>query len=154
DYGQGGDVSRYQLSGDVESRSGATVFRQHLFWLTGGMRLRENFTGFLVDTQSPLQPLHEQRGDLLDLNDEHTTFGARGSMRARAGARGSNQEVELGYFARGDRVRSTQQRIEAATGVPYKLETDLDSLLGDMGLYGDVGLHPTGWLTIRGGARA
>ena len=34
-----------------------------------GLRLRENFTGFLLDTQSATQSLHGQRGDLLDLCD-------------------------------------------------------------------------------------
>src|SRR5262249_9639599 len=32
--------------------------------------------------------------------------------------------------------------------------TDLDSVLGDVGLYADANLKPLGWLTLRGGVRA
>ena len=31
------------------------------------LRLRENFTGFLLDVQEPEQSTHPQRGDLIDL---------------------------------------------------------------------------------------
>ena len=38
--------------------------------------------------------------------------------------------------------------------MPYKTETDLDSQLGDIGLYGDANLRPWRWLSLRGGVRA
>jgi hypothetical protein len=117
------------------------------------MRLRENFTGFLLDVQTPLQSPHPQRGDLLDLDMTEDTLGARGSARLRGKLLGRPQELELGYFARGDRVEGTEQRVEAATGHPYKLDTDLVSKIGDIGLYADVNVRPLSWLTLRGGLR-
>jgi TonB family protein len=151
---QGGDASRYSLAADVESHPGDTVLSQQIFLIKRDMRLLENFTGFLLDVQEPLQSIHGQRGDSLDLNVHELTLGARGAARMRADAFGLRQELELGYFARGDQAKGTQQRLEAATGVPYKTDTDLDAQLGDIGLYGDVDLHPLRWLSLRGGARA
>ena len=151
---QGGDASRYSLAADIESHPGDTVLSQQIFLIKRDMRLIENFTGFLLDVQEPLQSIHGQRGDTLDLNVHELTIGARGSARLHADALGLRQELELGYFARGDQANGTQQRLEAATGVPYKTDTDLDSQLGDIGLYGDINLRPLRWLSLRGGARA
>ncbi len=151
---QGGDASRYSLAADIESHPGDTVLSQQIFLIKRDMRLIENFTGFLLDVQEPLQSIHGQRGDTLDLNVHELTIGARGSARLHADVFGLRQELELGYFARGDEAKGTQQRLEAATGVPYKTDTDLDSQLGDIGLYGDLNLRPLRWLSLRGGARA
>jgi iron complex outermembrane recepter protein len=125
-----------------------------VFLIKRDMRLLENFTGFLLDVQEPLQSAHPQRGDMLDLNVHELTIGARGSARWHAPWLGQRQEVELGYFARGDAAAGTQQRLEAATGVPYLTDTDLDAQIGDIGLYGDLNLRPLPWLSLRGGARA
>src|SRR5262249_22425851 len=117
------------------------------------MRLLEDFTGFLLDTQDPVQTLHGQRGDLLDLTVGEMTFGARGFARAQGTLLGHTQEFEVGYFARGDRVSGKQSRVEAGNGHPYAVEADLDSVLGDMGVYADANLKLLRWLTLRGGAR-
>ncbi len=151
---EGGDASRYSLAADVEAHAGGTLFTQQIFVIKRDMRLLENFTGFLLDVQEPLQTLHDQRGDMLDLNVHEETIGARGSARISGTAFGQRQELELGYFARGDQAAGTQQRLEASTGVPYLTETDLVSQIGDIGLYGDANLHPWRWLSLRGGARS
>jgi TonB family protein len=151
---EGGDSSRYSLYGDVDTKIGNTVLSQQIFLIKRDMRLLENFTGFLLDVQEPLQSLHLQRGDMLDLNVNELTVGARGSARLQAEALGQKHEIELGYFARGDQVSGTQQRLEANTGVPYRTENDLVSQLADIGMYGDLNAHATEWLTLRGGARA
>ena len=151
---QGGDSSRYSIAGDYESASDDITYRQLIFFIDRGMRLRENFTGFLLDPQTPLQTPHPQRGDLLDLDSSALTLGARGSARFKGKAFGLPQELELGYFARGDRTTSTQYRIEAATGHPYRLENDLTSKLGDLGLFVDANVKFFKWMTLRGGLRA
>ena len=151
---EGGDSSRYSIAGDVESRTGNTTLTQQVFLIKRDMRLLENFTGFLLDVQQPLQSIHPQRGDMLDLNVHELTVGARGAAVLREKAFGQPQELELGYYARGDQSAGTQQRLEAGTGVPYKTDTDLSSQLGDLGLYGDANLRATRWINLRGGARA
>ncbi|MEA2697752.1 MAG: hypothetical protein QOI66_2023, partial [Myxococcales bacterium] len=79
DFGQGGQASRFSLAADVERRGENTVLSQQLFVISRGMRLLENFTGFLLDVQDPLQRPHGQRGDLLDLEVAETTLGGRGT---------------------------------------------------------------------------
>ena len=151
---EGGDASRYSIAADLETHPGDMVLTQQLFLIKRDMRLLEDFTGFLLDVQEPLQSLHDQRGDMLDLNVHELTIGARGAARLHGEAFGLRQELELGYYARGDQADGTQQRIEASTGVPYKTDTDLDSTLGNIGLYADLNLRPTRWLSLRGGGRA
>lgn len=151
---EGGDASRYSLAGDLETRVGDLALAQQAFVIKRDMRLLENFTGFLLDVQEPLQSIHPQRGDLLDLNVHELTIGARGSARLGGTWLDQRQELELGYFARVDDAAGTQQRLEASTGVPYKTETNLDSQIGDIGLYGDASLRLSRWLALRGGIRA
>ncbi|HZS36926.1 MAG TPA: hypothetical protein VFF06_08870, partial [Polyangia bacterium] len=150
---QGEDSSRYSVAGEIETRAGGITFRNQVFGIARPLRLRENFTGFLLDVQQPQQTPHGQRGDLLDLDVMEGTVGARGSGRLAFTLFKQQQEVEIGYFARGDFVSSQQQRIEAATGNPYLTDANLDSRLGDIGLYGDLNLRFLRWLALRGGVR-
>jgi iron complex outermembrane receptor protein len=153
DSRQGGDASRFSVAGDVQTRQGNTTFSQQLFVIDRAMRLRENFTGFLLDVQEPLQTPHPQRGDLIDLEVQELTVGARGSARLAAKAFDQSQELEFGYFARGETTRGTQQRVDDGNGHPYATETDLESKLGDIGLYLDANVRPASWLSVRGGLR-
>jgi len=153
DTRQGGDGTRFTLSGDVEVPQGETLYRQQFYAIARGMGIRENFTGFLLDPQEPLQNPHVQRGDLIDMEMTESTIGAKGSSRTRLKVLGRQQEIEVGYFARGDSVQGTQRRIEASTGHPYHVDTDLDSRLANLGLYVDGNLSLLRWLSIRGGVR-
>lgn len=153
DPGQGEDSSRYSVAGTLFRPGEALSSENQIFLVYRPLRIRENFTGFLLDVQEPLQNPHGQRGDLLDLHNSAFTFGARGQARVTAEIAGRRQELEMGYFAREDVVSSMQQRLEAATGHPYHTEADLTSNLTDLGLYADVGLHVSSWLTLRGGVR-
>src|SRR5205085_2329681 len=62
-------------------------------------------------------------------------------------------QLELGYFARADQVTASQQRVAAQTGIPYKMEKNLESTLTDIGLYGDLNVRALPWLSLRGGPR-
>jgi len=151
---EGGDASRYTLAADLESRAADTTFSQQLFLTYRSLRILENFTGFLLDVQEPLQTPHAQRGDMIDLRLSEATIGARGAARWHGQAFYEPQHIELGYFARGDRVSGVQQRDAAATGYPYLTDESLDSTLGDIGLYADADLKPVHWLSLRGGLRS
>ncbi len=150
---QGEDASRYSVAADFSGRTGNIFLTNQFFGIARPLRLRENFTGFLEDTQQPLQDPHGQRGDEIDLNVMEWTAGARGSARLVGTLFKQIQELEIGYFARGDFVSSSQQRLEASTGHAYQTDTSLDSRLGDVGLYADANLRFLRWLSLRGGAR-
>ena len=150
---QGEDASRYSLSGSIETHDKDFTAKNQVFLIFRPLRIRENLTGYLLDVQQPLQRLHGQRGDLLDLHNTGWTFGARGNIRTSREIFGLMQELEVGYFARGDSVSSQQQRVEAATRHPYRTETDLDALLGNVGLYVDASIRPARFVVVRGGVR-
>lgn len=150
---EGGDSSRYSIAADLDTRAGDTTFTQQVFLVKRDMRLLENFTGFLLDVQQPLQSVHDQRGDMIDLNVHEITAGARGAARLSGTLLGERQELEFGYYARGDDAAGTQQRLEASTGVPYQTDTNLDSQIGDIGLYADVNLRALRYVNLRGGVR-
>jgi hypothetical protein len=153
DTRQGGSGSRYHVSADVTKRVGNLSFGQQVFAIRRSLRLRENLTGFLLDTQRAVQSLHQQRGDLLDLHVDETSYGARGFAKTSLQALGHAQDVELGYYARGDGVQSQRQRVDA-TGIPYKTDVDLGAQLGDLGLYGEVTFRPVRGVTLKAGARS
>jgi iron complex outermembrane receptor protein len=154
DFRQGGEASRFGLAADIENRVAETTYTEQVFATLRGMRLRENFTGFLLDVQDVLQRPHDQRGDLIDLDTHETTLGSRGSARTRLTWLGVPQELELGYLARLDWVQGSQQRIAASVGFPYATDSNLDSQLTDIGGYLDADLRPWRRLSLRGGLRA
>jgi TonB family protein len=154
DTGQGGSDSRFHVAADVESRAGDGVLYQQVYAIARNSRLRENYTGFLLDNQKAIHELHDQRGDLLDTSMNGTTLGGRGFARYETRFLDLAQALELGYSARFDRVGSTRQRLGAATDIPYLTESDLDSSLVDVGVYADAVLRATPWLALRGGMRA
>jgi iron complex outermembrane receptor protein len=153
DPAQGGSGSRYHLAANIEQHGSAVTFGQQLFVVRRGMRLRENLTGFLLDTQTATQSPHGQRGDLLDLAVDETSYGARGFARSSLSIWGRKQDFELGYFARGDDTENQRQRVDTA-GIPYKKDVDLGAKLGDVGVYGELTLRPLPRVTLKAGARS
>jgi TonB family protein len=154
DRGQGGDAVRASIAGYLETKTGDTTLAQQVFLIKRTMRLREDFTGYLLDVQTPIQNPHPQRGDLIDLDVDEFTLGGRGWARWTGNAGGQPQQLELGYFARYDQVGGVQQRLFPPTLIPYRTDTNLQSNLIDVGLYGALDLHATRWLTLNGGLRA
>ena len=154
DFRQGEDASRYSIAAAVESRADRIAFTNQVFAIYRPLRLREDFTGFLLDVQEPQQQPHGQRGDLLDLQVAETTIGARGSARFSQQWFDQLQQIELGYFARHDIASALEQRIEAATGAPYLTDANLNSNIDDIGFYADANVRLLPWLALRGGVRA
>lgn len=154
DTRQGGDSVRAQVHFDLHGHVRDFTHDHTIFTVFRSTRVRENFTGFLADTQLAQQPFHEQRGDLIDRDTSTFSVGARGLGRYRARLFDRNQEIEAGYFARFDSARGLQQRVEAGGNVPYLRDYDLDSKLTDIGAWVDANFSPWWWLTVRGGVRA
>jgi hypothetical protein len=155
DHNQTGNTaSRASIAATYEKRFKDIDSAQQLFVIDRTMRLRENWTGFLLDVQEPTQEPHDQRGDLIDFHFNEVSLGAHGMARWHGELLGLHQEVEAGYFGRVDQTDSTQDRIAAGTGAPYLRDADFTSTLGDVGVYLDGNLHVLPWLGLRGGLRA
>ena len=80
---QGSEVSRHLVSAEVDSTRTASVLRAQAWASLRSFRLRENFTGSLLDVQQPYQSLHAQRGDLIDQAASTVDVGMRASARLR-----------------------------------------------------------------------
>ncbi|HVV85079.1 MAG TPA: TonB family protein, partial [Kofleriaceae bacterium] len=153
DFGQGGGATRAFVLGDIETQHDDVVFHHQLSLTAQTLHLREDFTGFLLDQQSPFQRPHAQRGDLIDLESDAVTAQAQGFAREDHTIGGHVQEAEVGYAGRIDLTSGQEYRIKRSNGHPYDKETDLDATIGDIGLYGALALEFTDWLRLRGGVR-
>ena len=154
DFGQGGASARAFVLGDVEHQHDHDITHHQVSLTAQTMRLREDFTGYLLDQQTPFQQPHGQRGDLIDLETGGVTAQAQGFAKRRGSVAGLPQELELGYFARVDATSGQQYRIQIATQHPYAKEADLDAVLGDIGLYAALNAKLARWAALRGGVRA
>lgn len=148
DPNQGQDSSRYSLSADLLTTSGGLTLAQQFFAADRSTRIREDFTGYVTDAGE-----RDPRGTMLDLAVNEQSFGARGSAHTSVQALGRAQDLELGYFARGDTVNNVQRLIARATQAPYATDASLSGTLTDIGIYADTSLRPLSWLTLRGGLR-
>jgi hypothetical protein len=160
DRRQGGDAQRHTLSGNIEWRGGAVELFQQAFFVLRDLRLRENFTGFLLDPQRPNQSprgADPQRGDLIDQASQELTFGGRGGARLLATIRGLRQQIELGYYARYDRNAATQRRLMRQDGqdtiIPYLTDFDFTAAVTNLAAYLDAEVRPLRFLTLKGGLR-
>ncbi len=154
DATQGGEVSRHTVSAEIESAREASTLRALVWAGVRSFRLRENFTGALLDTQQVWQTPHGQRGDAIDQAAASVDVGARASARYRAELGGLQQFVEAGLYARHVSVDGTQQRLRAGTDVPYRTDFSLDSAVSNLAAYADAELRFFRWLVMRGGVRA
>ena len=144
------------MLGDIEHQHEHETTHHQLSLTAQTLRLREDFTGFLLDQQTPFQQPHDQRGDLIDLESDAITAQAQGWMREKREAFGQPQQLELGYFARLDRTSGQQYRIEAGTGHPYREATPIStprSATHRVVRGGSTSKLAT-WIALRGGVRA
>jgi TonB family protein len=155
DYGQGGADARAFVLGDVEFQHDDYSTHHQISLTAQSMQLREDFTGFLLDQQQPFQQPHPQRGDLIELDSSALTAQAQGWMKRNTTIDKLAQQIEVGYFARLDATSGQQYRLasQASPPYPYHKDTDLDAILGDIGLYAAIDAKLAKWAALRGGVR-
>jgi TonB family protein len=153
DPSQGGDAQRYTLSLDVESPAGDGVATQQIFLTARTLRITENFTGFLLDTQQFGQTIHPQRGDAVEKDYSALTAGGRGAYRVKFMLAGMEQAIEAGYFARYDHTVPVVKRLRFGTQIPYLIDQDIQTDVFNLAGYLDVDLKLGSRLTVRGGLR-
>src|SRR5262249_61156017 len=120
------------------------------------LRLREDFTGFLLDPQEAVQTPHAQRGDLIDLESDAITLQEQSWMRRHLDVAGLAQELELGLFGRLDATSGQQYRLASLATPPYPhhKEADLDAVLGDVRPYAAAHARVPSWAAPRRRLRA
>lgn len=143
---QGGAASRHQALLEVSFDDDAGGSSLSVFGGLRDLRLRSNFTGFLLD---------DVRGDRIEQTNNFGFVGGRVVHKRSfdTGVFAAPLKVELGSEARSDDVDQRQQRLDAVAGAPYKTEIDAAIGEGHLGAWVDVTLRPVTTLVLRGGLR-
>nr|WP_217918504.1 TonB family protein [Myxococcus sp. AM010] len=152
DPNQGGAGQRHLLSAELQSRlKRGGRFVQQGYVILRQTRIRDNFTGFLLDTTPP--DGQSQRGDNTEGYYRGSTLGLRGRYVPGLTLLGQPQPLELGYVARYDDVRTRSRRLRDSGGVPYATVFDNQVRTTNLGAYASLRVAPLSWLTLRGGVR-
>ncbi|MEO1273548.1 MAG: TonB-dependent receptor [Myxococcota bacterium] len=123
------------------------------FWLgTRSMRLRQNFTGFLVPFESEDEGT-VYLGDLQEGRYEVLTTGARGSYTLGTEVNTRYQELSVGYSARRDSGRTELVRLRDRLDVPYLRDFDRTFDITNISGWVRGQSELTSWLILRGGVR-
>jgi iron complex outermembrane recepter protein len=143
DSGQGGASSRSQLLLEVGQDSPGLRTGLSAYAVMRGMRLRQNFTGFLRDPS----------GDLQQQGNDALTAGSHGFFRKRMTLLSPLDTVEAGYYWRTDFITQSQRRLSSVDGSVTANEVQADVQANNLAAYVDTSLHPFARLTLRGGIR-
>lgn len=138
---QGGSTSRHQLllAADLPSDAGRTTLE--VFGVLSDLRLRNNFTGFL---------LHPE-GDGLEQQQSDAVVGARASHRTHFHPFGSLVSLELGLGGRRDGIHQSQRGYRESDGSPYR--DDFAAVITQTALnaWTEVAWQPSRWRFMLGG---
>lgn len=139
--GQGGTVSRHQLllSAEVPGENGRTTFE--LFGVFNEGRLRNNFTGALVNPT----------GDGLEQFQSAMTFGGRALHQRHLHVAGQVLTLDLGVSGRGDVIHQTQRGYVDADGSPRETSIDVDITQSLGSAWTELAWAPHGWRFMLGG---
>ncbi len=124
DTKQGGSSQRALISGGLEGKSGDTEWSLMAFAGARGLRIRENYNGFLLDERRPGETDHPQRGDLLEALYSARQAGLRAVARQAFASSVGDYVVEAGFFGRYDAVNAGMRRLRDQNGTPYRVEID------------------------------
>ena len=145
DENQGGASSRHGVYAVLERLTGKRELRQVAWVSTRRLRLREDFTGWLLD--------EEGRGDGTEQVYDAVTMGLHGSLAMHRELLGRRQTLTVGYDARHDDGTATVRRLARAGGVPYARLLDNELRITQLGAFASLELRPVEWITLRGGLR-
>jgi len=138
---QGGSTSRHQVLLGVEiAGDGKTTIE--LFGVLSDLRLRNNFTGFLLDS----------RGDGLEQMHTDALVGAHVDHRRQlTTVLGGPVQVELSLGGRRDGITQSQRAYRESDGAPYR--GDIDAHITQSALFGwaEVAWSPARWRLMLGG---
>ncbi len=150
DANQGGATQRHGLSATLEHKGSLGKLEASAFTTYKDTRMRENFTGFVLDRQSDGSP---QRGDGSEQIQESITVGMRGKYVTNFELFDQTHDVEVGLTARYDTFDSILNRLRTADGVPYRSDFDRQVGTTNLGAYGGLRFQPLDFLVVRGGLR-
>jgi iron complex outermembrane receptor protein len=143
DATQGGASSRTQLVGELRHRDPDAAWSLSTFLVLRTLRLRQNFTGYLVSVD----------GDSTEQLNDDMVLGATASYRRRVPILSPEDAIEAGLYARSDWIEQSQKRLAVVDNRVTADEVEARVRAHDIAGYLDLALHPLSRLTLRGGLR-
>lgn len=145
DPDQGGDSTRVQLVVDLEGHDdvgGDYVVAP--FFVHRTLRLRQNFTGYLVD---PIQ------GDGTEQINDSTTFGVNAHLEKAIHLLGDHDAIAAGVYGRTDLVDQSQTRLSSVNDAPTATLVDAGLTVLDVAAWTELTVRPLDRVTLRAGVR-
>ncbi len=140
--GQGGSASRHQLLLGAElTHAGAARTRFEAFGVLSGLRLRNNFTGYVSDP----------RGDGLEQTQDSTTLGVRAEHRRRLSLLSRPLQLSLGVGARRDDLTQSQRHYRDSDGLAFAQDIDAEVTQTDVWTWAESELALGRWKLLLGG---
>lgn len=140
---QGGSAYRHLLGGKLSWARPGRRYELQVYGMLRGLRMRENFTGALLDA----------RGDGLDEGYKATTLGALASYTLTPLLFGRKQRFEAGIEGRHDAGLTHMWRMRSVGAIPYATVFDRELALTHVAGYLRGEFSPLAWFSLRGGAR-
>jgi outer membrane receptor protein involved in Fe transport len=149
---QGGSSSRALVSARMAHGPNGALLENVAWFGLRTMRLRQNFTGFLVPTETEEEGT-VYLGDLQEGRYQATTLGARGSYTLGRRWRERYHELSVGYAGRFDLGRTELVRLRDRLDVPYARDFDREFAIGNVAGWVRAQSEVTDWLLVSGGLR-
>jgi TonB family protein len=149
DPNQGGSSNRGSVLFDFGHTGARSKWSIAPYFVLHSMRLRQNFTGFLPNSDDPSG---EEGNSEQQLNDA-MTLGMTGSYRMDLRLFSPKDSVEAGVSARTDLIDQSQRRLSTLTDQVTLDEVEARIRATDVAGYVDLDLHPIRRVNLRGGLR-
>lgn len=143
---QGGDSTRVQVVAGLEHQADDGAARSAItpFFIGRSMRLRANYTGFVVD---PVD------GDSQQQVQDAFIVGFSGYHRRKIRLFSQEDSVEAGVYARSDFIDQSQKSLSGVDDRVTKTSVDATIRAVDAAAWLDASLRPIRRVVIRGGVR-
>jgi TonB family protein len=148
---QGGYSTRNQLLIELHKDDDGGRWAVAPFVVFRTLHLRQNFTGYFLDTQRGGKDRLES--DNTQQINESITAGATASYRKGVKLLSSRDAIEIGVYGRHDIIEQSQRRLSDLNDVPTSTLVDAAVRGTNVAAYADTALHPIQRLALRGGIR-
>lgn len=149
---QGGHSTRHQVLAELHRDSEKSRFEVAPFVVFRNLQLRQNFTGYFLDTQRGGKPTLDS--DNTQQLNQSTTLGMTASFQRTLTLLAPHDSIEVGFYGRHDIIEQSQRRLSEVDDHPTETLVDAKVRGTDLAGYADLAVHPIRRLTVRGGVRA
>jgi len=149
---QGGHSARHQILIELHRDDESSRWSVAPFVAFRTLHLRQNFTGYFLDTQRGGRDRLES--DNTQQINESVTAGLTASYKKSVELLSARDSIEIGVYGRHDVIEQAQRRLSDVNDAPTSTLVDADVRGTNVAGYVDAAFHPLRRLALRGGLRA